>query len=55
MPKLYKLGKPISLADANRLLGLPVKKPLEWQEFQALSRTQKTKALSTKFDVGEQS
>ena len=32
--KRYRIGVPISPANANRLLGLPVNTPLTWQEFQ---------------------
>lgn len=32
--KRYRLGGKISISDANRLIGIPAKTPLDWGEFQ---------------------
>ncbi len=41
--KLYNLGGPISVADANKLLGLPAKKTLSWLEFQDYAKRNEIK------------
>ncbi|MDP2730570.1 MAG: hypothetical protein Q8O55_08800 [Dehalococcoidales bacterium] len=36
--KLYRLGVPIPVNEANKLLGLPADKKLSWQEFQEYAK-----------------
>lgn len=49
-PKLYELGQPLSVSEANRLLGLPRSSKMTWDEFQEYA---KRKLLSTHAQISK--
>jgi hypothetical protein len=50
--KKYNLAAPILLSDANRLLGIPKRKPLTLREFQDYA-TSRTVSIKHKFVLEE--